>query len=491
MIPKLTPLAAGVTLLWLAFAGHFNGKVSGYLLSNGLTRNGENVCEKDVSRTVSYQTKKTKLGHTTYKTRCPDKWNWFGWRKCTAKKTVTKYYQVVAYRQEKGKQLYCCEGWTKNRNNQCLTPVCSQKCIINQGICIAPNTCRCIAGWTGDSCSIDVNECKSKNGNCEQTCTNIEGSYECHCRSGYQKVDKFKCEDIDECKTNSHSCHEYANCTNTAGSFNCTCHAGYLGNGVTCVGKNTATTSPTSKAAINVSAVFQSQVSDDAHEELTTLPPSTPAESSIEPTTLSTSAQSETSVTFLCSGYNPGSDEAEKTELLSTVLKASSWNEASKVTSETSTNQKSSPPFLTSNDHGFMVTLFVSEVENNKMPQHNITGFTAIFQNSTINCTLARAFERDVRHDADNKVGGTMLNWQTPVACTAGVALFILLAVLLVILRAKRTSNWITIVHAPYVYQPFPGNGNRTGNSDEDRKFSKVPLLESEDEYDLRTDDMA
>ena len=58
------------------------------------------------------------------------------------------------------------------------------------------------------------------------------------------------------------------------------------------------------------------------------------------------------------------------------------------------------------------------------------------------------------------------------------------------ILRGKRKSNWITVVHAPYIYQPFSGvNGGNTAS--EEGKSSKRPLLDSDDDYDTRTDDMA
>ena len=43
--------------------------------------------------------------------------------------------------------------------------------------------------------------------------------------------------DIDECSTNSHSCHINATCSNMQGSYKCACKAGYLGNGKTCTGK--------------------------------------------------------------------------------------------------------------------------------------------------------------------------------------------------------------------------------------------------------------
>ena len=38
------------------------------------------------------------------------------------------------------------------------------------------NACECI----------DINECLSDNGGCEQICSNIVGSHQCSCRHGYQ-----------------------------------------------------------------------------------------------------------------------------------------------------------------------------------------------------------------------------------------------------------------------------------------------------------------
>ena len=44
--------------------------------------------------------------------------------------------------------------------------------------------------------------------------------------------------DINECDMITHNCHDDANCTNVVGSFNCACNSGYTGDGTTCQGMN-------------------------------------------------------------------------------------------------------------------------------------------------------------------------------------------------------------------------------------------------------------
>ncbi|XP_031755214.1 adhesion G protein-coupled receptor E2 [Xenopus tropicalis] len=63
------------------------------------------------------------------------------------------------------------------------------------------------------------------------------GGYKCMCAHGYQtKANKTefchnenytKCEDIDECDTNTHKCGANAKCINTEGSYQCQCERGY------------------------------------------------------------------------------------------------------------------------------------------------------------------------------------------------------------------------------------------------------------------------
>lgn len=92
----------------------------------------------------------------------------------------------------------------------------------------------CQLGWSEEESNcVDNNECEENPSICgaNANCNNTEGSYSCYCQEGYANkvVDdksKAKCEDIDECRKNSHSCIN-AKCSNLVGSYNCTCHDGY------------------------------------------------------------------------------------------------------------------------------------------------------------------------------------------------------------------------------------------------------------------------
>ena len=100
-------------------------------------------------------------------------------------------------------------------HNECLdgTHECDQVCTNTDGSYI----CSCNTGYTldsnGNSCtgkyaimstciselcdftlSTDDNECLIDNGGCEHECVNIGGSFECHCQNGYRlSSDGFNC----------------------------------------------------------------------------------------------------------------------------------------------------------------------------------------------------------------------------------------------------------------------------------------------------------
>eukprot|EP01124_Arcella_intermedia_P018681 TRINITY_DN257_c0_g1_i2.p1 TRINITY_DN257_c0_g1~~TRINITY_DN257_c0_g1_i2.p1 ORF type:complete len:1093 (+),score=193.29 TRINITY_DN257_c0_g1_i2:407-3280(+) len=98
--------------------------------------------------------------------------------------------------------------------------------------------CECMTGYEkiNGTCQ-DIDECLNQTHNCEQKCTNTNGSYycscditsnfklnvdgyHCDCINGYQKINST-CKDIDECLSHTHNCEHF--CTNSIGSYNCSC----------------------------------------------------------------------------------------------------------------------------------------------------------------------------------------------------------------------------------------------------------------------------
>ena len=55
--------------------------------------------------------------------------------------------------------------------------------------------------------TVDINECSIANGECDQICTNTEGSFQCSCEAGYSLANGLDCEG--QCKTlvNNHQAY--------------------------------------------------------------------------------------------------------------------------------------------------------------------------------------------------------------------------------------------------------------------------------------------
>ncbi|KAL4219345.1 Bone morphogenetic protein 1 [Mactra antiquata] len=80
----------------------------------------------------------------------------------------------------------CCPGWTRGarREKGCMTPICSNGCG-DFGVCVKPEKCECITGFTGELCDRDIDECGLPGHGCQQMCKNTAGSYMCACRKGF------------------------------------------------------------------------------------------------------------------------------------------------------------------------------------------------------------------------------------------------------------------------------------------------------------------
>nr|XP_012300684.1 epidermal growth factor-like protein 7 isoform X2 [Aotus nancymaae] len=110
-----------------------------------------------------------------------------GHRACSTYRTIYR----TAYRRSPGlaparPQYSCCPGWKRTGGlpGACGAAICQPPCR-NGGSCIQPGHCRCPAGWQGDTCQSDVDECRADRGRCPQRCVNTAGSYWCQCWEGH------------------------------------------------------------------------------------------------------------------------------------------------------------------------------------------------------------------------------------------------------------------------------------------------------------------
>ncbi|XP_051865033.1 fibulin-2-like isoform X2 [Pristis pectinata] len=143
-----------------------------------------------------------------------------------------------------------CEG--QSRCSQLCTPL---------GLSYA---CSCLPGYQlladGTSCE-DVDECRADSHRCsaEQVCRNVPGSYRCDCRPGYQSHPFTRtCVDINECQQYmGRVCAQH--CRNTLGTYQCDCSVGYrlAADNRSCEDVDECQGSPCSQDCVNVPGSFQ------------------------------------------------------------------------------------------------------------------------------------------------------------------------------------------------------------------------------------------
>uniref|UniRef100_A0A673BLA4 Crumbs cell polarity complex component 2b n=1 Tax=Sphaeramia orbicularis TaxID=375764 RepID=A0A673BLA4_9TELE len=96
------------------------------------------------------------------------------------------------------------------------------RCVLNSA---STYTCICGAGWSGQNCRLNVNDCVQhwcQNG---ATCVDEIDGYSCLCPRGYTGV--YCEEDIDYCV--GHRCSEHGVCLDQEYNFTCRCVPGYEG----------------------------------------------------------------------------------------------------------------------------------------------------------------------------------------------------------------------------------------------------------------------
>ncbi|KXJ15379.1 GTPase KRas [Exaiptasia diaphana] len=85
-------------------------------------------------------------------------------------------------------------GYFGHSRSRRIQSTCSSSPCVKNATCVPhmpwdrdPYSCLCPAGFTGQACQIDIDECASS-GACHvnATCINIPGKYNCMCKLGFQ-----------------------------------------------------------------------------------------------------------------------------------------------------------------------------------------------------------------------------------------------------------------------------------------------------------------
>ena len=143
----------------------------------------------------------------------------------------------------------CLEGFEGNGRvcddiNECDkgTDTCHE-----YGVCkntLGSYACSCMDGYEGDGKTCKYSDACASNpcNNLNEICRSQGLSYECVCNPGYQR-DPAGCVNIDECRIGEtlgfSDCVQFSECTDTPGSYECHCKDGFEGNGaVKCLNIN-------------------------------------------------------------------------------------------------------------------------------------------------------------------------------------------------------------------------------------------------------------
>jgi hypothetical protein len=127
----------------------------------------------------------------------------------------------------------CAAGFS---GDTCATNIddCTQGVCENGGACtdlVDAYACQCTAGHAGDNCQEVVDVCADGDDDCSQyaTCTPLEGgTHSCSCFVGYETADDgVTCTDIDEC--GSVPCANGGTCSDALLAFSCDCVGGFTG----------------------------------------------------------------------------------------------------------------------------------------------------------------------------------------------------------------------------------------------------------------------
>ncbi|XP_066588132.1 low-density lipoprotein receptor-related protein 2 isoform X2 [Prorops nasuta] len=131
----------------------------------------------------------------------------------------------------------CGDGSDENNMTMCATHVrpcdptteyqcANKKCVDRARLCDTADDCGDLSDELG--CHHNKPCLESNKGGCAHYCHNItDGGYICACYPGYiiSQVNRKHCEDVNECLTGQHTCSQI--CTNLNGTYSCSCRQGF------------------------------------------------------------------------------------------------------------------------------------------------------------------------------------------------------------------------------------------------------------------------
>ena len=117
-----------------------------------------------------------------------------------------------------------------NSKDGCVDVICPEGLCDHGGLCLSVHhrpKCFCPAGFTGDTCQTNVNECASQPCYNGGTCVDSPQGYTCKCPVGYNGL---QCNnEVSDCDKNP--CPERTMCRDEPGkgNYTCLCRSGYTG----------------------------------------------------------------------------------------------------------------------------------------------------------------------------------------------------------------------------------------------------------------------
>eukprot|EP00117_Sycon_ciliatum_P036320 scpid89300/ scgid27358/ Fibropellin-3; Epidermal growth factor-related protein 3; Fibropellin III; Fibropellin-c; SpEGF III len=122
----------------------------------------------------------------------------------------------------------CLPGFTGNTCSDDIDECVSDPCMLG-GVCQndSPDhyNCDCLTGYTGKQCETDIDDCQGSPCHTDATCLDHVNNFTCVCQPGF--TGELCAQDVNECSSNP--CNNGGSCHDQVSGYVCDCLAGYTG----------------------------------------------------------------------------------------------------------------------------------------------------------------------------------------------------------------------------------------------------------------------